>query len=93
MCVRRVTPSQISYGCTGIGTALEANSLAEAPVLVAGSHEQKKKYLGRMTEEPLQCAYCVTGAVPCVCVVHGVREGWVRMIGVHCRVRCVQSWS
>ncbi len=55
---------QISYGCTGIGTALEANSLAEAPVLVAGSHEQKKKYLGRMTEEALQCAYCVTGALP-----------------------------
>lgn len=55
--------AQISYGCTGIGTALEANSLGESPVLVAGTHEQKKKYLGRMTEEPLQCAYCVTGKI------------------------------
>jgi hypothetical protein len=27
---------QLSYGCTGIGTAMEANSLAESPVLVAG---------------------------------------------------------
>ena len=24
-------------------------------MLVGGSHEQKKKYLGRMTEEPLHC--------------------------------------
>ena len=27
--------------------------LQEAPVVLAGSHETKKKYLGRMTEEPL----------------------------------------
>lgn len=41
-------------------TAIEANGLAEAPVIVAGSHEIKQKYLGRMTEEPLAAAYCVT---------------------------------
>ena len=34
--------------------------LAEAPVIIAGTHEQKAKYLGRMTEEPLQAAYGVT---------------------------------
>jgi acyl-CoA dehydrogenase len=28
--------------------------------LVAASHELKKKYLGRMTEEPLMASYCVT---------------------------------
>lgn len=37
-----------------------ANNLAEAPLIVAASHEQKQKYLGRMTEEPLMAAYCVT---------------------------------
>merc|ERR1719399_1214514 len=41
-------------------TAMEANGLAEAPVIIAGTHEQKAKYLGRMTEEPLQAAYGVT---------------------------------
>ena len=41
-------------------TAMEANGLAEAPLIVAASHEQKMKYLGRMCEEPLQAAYCVT---------------------------------
>jgi len=45
---------ELAYGCTGIMTAMEANGLAEAPVIIAGTHEQKKKYLGRMTEAPLQ---------------------------------------
>lgn len=55
-----VIAEEISYGCTGIGTALEANGLGEAPVIVAGNDAQKKKYLGRLTEAPLQVAYCVT---------------------------------
>lgn len=37
-----------------------ANGLAQAPVILAGNDAQKKKYLGRMTEEPLMCAYGVT---------------------------------
>ncbi|KAJ2332594.1 hypothetical protein GGH91_006138, partial [Coemansia sp. RSA 2671] len=49
---------QLAYGCTGIQTAIEANTLAEAPVILAASDAQKKKYLGRMTEEPLMAAYC-----------------------------------
>uniref|UniRef100_A0A2K5ERI6 Medium-chain specific acyl-CoA dehydrogenase, mitochondrial n=1 Tax=Aotus nancymaae TaxID=37293 RepID=A0A2K5ERI6_AOTNA len=51
---------ELAYGCTGIQTAIEANSLGEMPVIIAGNDQQKKKYLGRMTEEPLMCAYCVT---------------------------------
>jgi len=30
------------------------------PVTLAGTEEQKKKYLTRLTEEPILCAYCVT---------------------------------
>lgn len=51
---------ELAYGCSGIQTAMEANGLAEAPVIVAGNKEQKAKYLGRMTEEPLVASYCVT---------------------------------
>ncbi|CAG8547404.1 852_t:CDS:2, partial [Racocetra fulgida] len=51
---------ELAWGCTGVQTAIEANGLAEAPLLVAGNKEQNKKYLGRMTEEPLMAAYCVT---------------------------------
>lgn len=55
-----VVSEEIAYGCTGIQTAMEANGLAESPVILAGNEFQKKKYLGRMTEEPLMAAYCVT---------------------------------
>lgn len=51
---------EMAYGCSGIATAMEANSLASAPVIVAGTDEQKKKYLGLLTSEPLFAAYCVT---------------------------------
>ena len=51
---------ELAYGCTGIMTAMEANGLAAAPVILAGTPEQQKEYLGRLTEAPLQAAYCVT---------------------------------
>ncbi len=51
---------ETAWGCTGISTAIEANTLAEAPVIVAGNDAQKAKYLGRMTEEFLFAAYGVT---------------------------------
>lgn len=41
------------YGCTGIGTALMANDLASTPLILAGSEQIKKKFLGRLIEEPL----------------------------------------
>ncbi|EAX06399.1 acyl-CoA dehydrogenase medium chain [Homo sapiens] len=51
---------ELAYGCTGVQTAIEGNSLGQMPIIIAGNDQQKKKYLGRMTEEPLMCAYCVT---------------------------------
>ncbi|KAH9813043.1 acyl-CoA dehydrogenase/oxidase [Melampsora americana] len=51
---------EISYGCSGIQTAIEANGLAQSPLIVAGSEELKTKYLGLLTESPLVAAYCVT---------------------------------
>jgi acyl-CoA dehydrogenase len=51
---------EVAWGCTGIGTAMEANTLAECPVIVAGSEAQKKKWLTPMTEEFRLAAYCVT---------------------------------
>ncbi len=29
--------------------------MQQMPVIIAGNDAQKKKYLGRMTEEPLMC--------------------------------------
>ncbi|MFT7581795.1 MAG: acyl-CoA dehydrogenase [Myxococcota bacterium] len=51
---------ELGFGCTGITTAIEANNLAEAPLIVAASDSLKKQYLAPMMEEPLMAAYCVT---------------------------------
>ncbi|HEX9724815.1 MAG TPA: acyl-CoA dehydrogenase family protein [Vicinamibacteria bacterium] len=51
---------EIAWGCTGIGTAMEANTLAQCPLIVAGTEEQKRKWLSPLTEEFRLTAYCVT---------------------------------
>src|SRR5262249_17747032 len=58
-----IISEELAYGCTGIQTAIEANGLAEAPIILAGNDAQKQKYLGRMTEAPLMAGYCVTEPV------------------------------
>ncbi|KFV97851.1 hypothetical protein N327_02946, partial [Fulmarus glacialis] len=50
---------ELAYGCTGVQTAIEANSCLFL-LIIAGNEHQQKKYLGRVTEEPMMCAYCVT---------------------------------
>ncbi|MGZ3707285.1 MAG: acyl-CoA dehydrogenase family protein [Bdellovibrionota bacterium] len=56
-----IITEELAYGCTGIATAMEANTLAAAPVMVAGNDEQKKEFLGkRLVEEGKFAAYCVT---------------------------------
>ncbi|CAD5233801.1 unnamed protein product [Bursaphelenchus xylophilus] len=50
----------VGYGCTGIGTVLMANDLASTPLVIAGSPEVQKKFLGRLIEEPIVASYCVT---------------------------------
>uniref|UniRef100_D3TNV6 Medium-chain specific acyl-CoA dehydrogenase, mitochondrial n=1 Tax=Glossina morsitans morsitans TaxID=37546 RepID=D3TNV6_GLOMM len=54
---------ELAYACTGIMTALEASSLGQTPIILSANKEQKKKYLGRLLEEPLVAAYCVTEPV------------------------------
>ena len=55
-----IVEEEIAWGCTGVSTAITANNLASAPVLVAGTKEQQKKYLGRLVDAPIQASYCVT---------------------------------
>jgi acyl-CoA dehydrogenase len=49
---------EVSFGCSGINTSMAANCLGATPLLVAGSEEQKQKYLTRLTKEYSFCAYC-----------------------------------
>ncbi|XP_077986361.1 medium-chain specific acyl-CoA dehydrogenase, mitochondrial-like isoform X2 [Glandiceps talaboti] len=56
-----IVVEQLAYGCTGVSTAtVLANCLAQMPLCLSGNHEQKKKFLGRLQDEPLLGAYCVT---------------------------------
>jgi acyl-CoA dehydrogenase len=51
---------ELAYGCTGIQTSMTANALAATPIIIAGTDEQKKKYLGMLTSEPSFAAYALT---------------------------------
>ncbi len=51
---------ELAYGCIGIETTIMANSLGLTPIHMAGSEEQKKKYLGWLTSEPIYCAYATS---------------------------------
>ena len=51
---------ELAWGCTGIGTALEANGLALQPVIEGGSDYILKKYVAPMVERVSMAAYCVT---------------------------------
>ncbi|CAK1554086.1 unnamed protein product [Leptosia nina] len=51
---------EFSFGCSGIGTAVGGTNLGQTPVIIAGNKEQQKKYLGRLIDEPIVAAYCVT---------------------------------
>ncbi|HEX8648469.1 MAG TPA: acyl-CoA dehydrogenase family protein [Thermoleophilaceae bacterium] len=51
---------EIGWGCSGIGTSISCNGLATAPILLGGSEEIKKKYLGMLTEEPKLASFCLT---------------------------------
>ncbi|KAM3968646.1 medium-chain acyl-CoA dehydrogenase isoform 3-T3 [Aphomia sociella] len=51
---------ELAFGCAAIKAAILTSNIGQAPVILAGNKEQQKKYLGRLIEEPLVAAYCVT---------------------------------
>ncbi len=55
-----VIEEEMSWGCSGIQTSVGCNGLATAPLILAGSDELKKEYLGRLTEAPLLASFCLT---------------------------------
>ncbi|MGE5636155.1 MAG: acyl-CoA dehydrogenase family protein [Nocardioidaceae bacterium] len=51
---------ELGWGCSGIGTTLACNGLAAAPVLIGGSEQVKRRYLGMLTEEPRLASFAIT---------------------------------
>lgn len=51
---------ELAWGCPGISGVLGMNGVAALPIIIAGTEEQKKRYLGRLTQERQIAAYAVT---------------------------------
>ena len=51
---------ELSWGCSGIAVTLVANTLGSAPVLLAGTEEQRREWLPPLLEEPLLCSFALT---------------------------------
>ena len=49
---------ELAYGCAGIATSIMCNHLGMLPLLIAGTDEQKNKYLSWITEEMIFASYC-----------------------------------
>ena len=47
-----IVAEEMAYGCSGFGTAIEANTLASMPVILGGSEEQRKKYVPQSYQPP-----------------------------------------
>jgi acyl-CoA dehydrogenase len=51
---------ELGWGCSGIGTSISCNGLASAPVLLGGSEQIKKTYLGMLGDAPKLASFCLT---------------------------------
>jgi acyl-CoA dehydrogenase len=51
---------ELNWGCSGMGTAIGANGLGSAPVILAGTDEQKATWLPPLVEAPLLCSFGLT---------------------------------
>ncbi len=60
---------ELAWGCSGIATALGVNALASWPIILGGSEEQKREWLGRLIDGQL-ASYCVTEPAAGSDVVH-----------------------
>src|SRR5262245_55893370 len=49
---------EVAFGCTGFNTTMAGNNLGAMPILIAGTDEQKKQWLPRLTSEFSFAAYC-----------------------------------
>jgi acyl-CoA dehydrogenase len=51
---------ELCWGCSGIGTAIMGNGLAAAPILIAGSDDQKRRWLPPLLDEPILGSFALT---------------------------------
>jgi acyl-CoA dehydrogenase len=51
---------ELSWGCSGIAVSIVANTLGAAPVMIAGTDDQRRTWLPPLLEEPLLCSFALS---------------------------------
>jgi acyl-CoA dehydrogenase len=51
---------ELSWGCASVATTVVANDLANLPIILAGTEEQKKRLLGHFSERLKYASFCLT---------------------------------
>jgi acyl-CoA dehydrogenase len=51
---------ELAWGCAGMATSITANDLANLPIIVGGSEEQKQRLLRPFTEKFKLASFCLT---------------------------------
>src|SRR5438132_1938923 len=51
---------ELCWGCAGIGTAIAVNGLGHGPVIIAGTDEQKRRWLPPLLDEPLLTSFALS---------------------------------
>ncbi|MGD0197864.1 MAG: acyl-CoA dehydrogenase family protein [Solirubrobacteraceae bacterium] len=51
---------ELAWGCSGVATSIGANALATVALLIAGSEDLQRTYLGRLVAEPRLASFCLT---------------------------------
>ena len=55
-----ILEEEISWGCSGVATSLNANALALGPILLAGTGEQKRAFVQPFSAEFRFASFCLT---------------------------------
>ncbi len=51
---------ELSWGCSGMAVSVTANTLGSAPVILAGTEEQRRTWLLPLLDEPILCSFALT---------------------------------
>src|SRR3989440_9807007 len=51
---------ELAWGCSGMATSIVANALGAAPRLIAGTDEQKRRFVAPLVDEPILCSFALT---------------------------------
>jgi acyl-CoA dehydrogenase len=51
---------ELSWGCAGIAVSIVGNTLGIVPLLIAGTDEQRRRFIGPLVDEPLLCSFALT---------------------------------